>query len=316
MIVKLNDPGEMMDNKEFGLKIRTLREEKGITREDFCGDETELSVRQLARIESGENLPTLGKVAYIAEVLGVSIGNLADAENFELPLRYKELKYQILRSPTYLDEVRLNIREAQFDEVFTDYYEELPEEERLIVDCMQASLDVALSKNFHFGVGILNDYFEQVKRKKHLLENDLIILDLYFVCLVISNFDTSIYDSNTFDELIENLLDQEQYGDIENLFLVNKVLIKSFSGSVQIGKYERLQAIANTCRRIMTNTGDFQKMPILNLMEWKYYLYSQNDSSSAEACFENALKFSQIIADEYLEENLISEWERDKEMHG
>ncbi len=316
MIVKLNDSGEMMDNKEFGLKIRTLREEKGITREDFCGDETELSVRQLARIESGINLPTLGKVAYIAEVLGVTIGNLADAENFELPLRYKELKYQILKSPTYLDEIRLNLREAQFDEVFTDYYEELPEEERLIVDCMQASLDVALSTNFHFGVGILNDYFEQVKRKKHLLENDLIILDLYFVCLVISNFDTSIYDPNIFDELIDNLLEQEQYGDIENQFLVNKVLIKSFSGSVQIGKYERLQEIANTCRRIMTNTGDFQKMPILNLMEWKYYLYSQDDPSSAEACFENALKFAQIIADEYLEKNLKLEWEKDKEVHG
>ena len=132
----------------------------------------------------------------------------------------------------------------------------------------------------------------------------------------ISNFDTSIYDPNIFDELIDNLLEQEQYGDIENQFLVNKVLIKSFSGNVQIGKYERLQEIANTCRRIMTNTGDFQKMPILNLMEWKYYLYSQDDPSSAEACFENALKFAQIIADEYLEENLISEWERDKEMHG
>ena len=300
-----------MDNKEFGLKIRTLREEKGITREDFCGDETELSVRQLARIESGINLPTLGKVAYIAEVLGVTIGNLADTENFELPLRYKELKYQILKSPTYLDEVRLEIRENQFDEIFTDYYEQLPEEERLMVDCMQASLDVTLSKNFHFGVGIINDYFEQIKLKKHLQENDLIILELYFICLIASNFSSDIYDSTSFQYLIDNLLDQEQYGDIENLFLVNKALIKAFGANVYRKDYAKLEEIANTCRRIMTNTGDFQKMPILNLMEWKYYLYSKNDPSSAEACFENALKFAQIIDDVYLEENLKTEWEND-----
>ena len=37
---------------DFGIKVRHLRESKGIVREDFCGDETELSVRQLARIET------------------------------------------------------------------------------------------------------------------------------------------------------------------------------------------------------------------------------------------------------------------------
>ena len=168
-----------------------------------------------------------------------------------------------------------------------------------------------MSKNFHFGVGIINDYFEQIKLKKHLQENDLIILELYFICLIASNFSSDIYDSTSFQYLIDNLLDQEQYGDIENLFLVNKALIKAFGANVYRKDYAKLEEIANTCRRIMTNTGDFQKMPILNLMEWKYYLYSKNDPSSAEACFENALKFAQIIDDVYLEENLKTEWEND-----
>ncbi len=31
--------------KHFGSKVRNLRVTRNITREDFCGDETELSVR-------------------------------------------------------------------------------------------------------------------------------------------------------------------------------------------------------------------------------------------------------------------------------
>lgn len=41
--------------KKFGEKIRLMREEKEISREEFCGDETELSVRQLARIELNQS---------------------------------------------------------------------------------------------------------------------------------------------------------------------------------------------------------------------------------------------------------------------
>lgn len=93
--------------EKFGAKVRTLREEKGISREEFCGDETELSVRQLARIEKGQSVPTLNKVGYIAKVLNVTIGELVDGKNLELPTRYKELKYLLLRTPTYGDEKRL-----------------------------------------------------------------------------------------------------------------------------------------------------------------------------------------------------------------
>ena len=44
---------------EIGKKLRRLREEKGLTREVLCNDESELTVRQLVRIEKGESLPSL-----------------------------------------------------------------------------------------------------------------------------------------------------------------------------------------------------------------------------------------------------------------
>ena len=51
-----------MKNLEIGRRIRTLRTEKGLSREAFCGDEKELTVRQLGRIETGNNLPSLAKL--------------------------------------------------------------------------------------------------------------------------------------------------------------------------------------------------------------------------------------------------------------
>ena len=65
-----------MSNLEIGKRIRTLRTEKGLSKEAFCGDEKELTVRQLGRIETGNNLPSLAKLDYIAEVLGIPMSRL------------------------------------------------------------------------------------------------------------------------------------------------------------------------------------------------------------------------------------------------
>ena len=78
---------------DLGKKIRILREEKSLTRESFCQDETELTVRQLARIECGESLPTLPKLTYISKQLAVPISLLINEDHMELPKRYLELKH-------------------------------------------------------------------------------------------------------------------------------------------------------------------------------------------------------------------------------
>ncbi|VNL43554.1 transcriptional activator [Streptococcus pneumoniae] len=60
----------------IGQKIKEIRIEKGISRPDFCGDEQELTVRQLSRIESGASQPSLPKLDYIARRLGVPVYSL------------------------------------------------------------------------------------------------------------------------------------------------------------------------------------------------------------------------------------------------
>lgn len=77
--------------REFGEKIKRLRLAKKISRSEFCGDESELSIRQLIRIENGESRPTLTKLKYIAERLGVEDYKLMPSY-IELDKEYLELK--------------------------------------------------------------------------------------------------------------------------------------------------------------------------------------------------------------------------------
>ena len=53
----------------IGKKIRELREQRKMTRELLCEDETRLTVRQLARIEAGDSIPSLLTLEFIAQQL-------------------------------------------------------------------------------------------------------------------------------------------------------------------------------------------------------------------------------------------------------
>ncbi|MGT2933934.1 helix-turn-helix domain-containing protein [Streptococcus catagoni] len=297
--------------RDFGEKVKNLRIAKKLTREDICGDEKELSIRQLARIESGQSIPSLAKVMVIAKALEVSVGLLTDSKDFELPRRYKELKYSLLRTPTYTDEFRLSQRDNQLSEIFIDHYESLPEVEQIIVDCLQTSMDVTLSDNTNYGCEIINEYLEQLKIKERYLANDLILIDLYLVCCRTSKFSKEWYDEKLYNSLLDKVLGQIDLLDVEDLFLLNQLLVTFFSISIQLENKIQVKKIVKASKKVTTKIQDFQRMPILNLMEWKYNLYFKKDQLTAEVCYNKALQFALLMGNHHLEENIRREWEND-----
>ncbi|VHC37831.1 Cro/CI family transcriptional regulator [Streptococcus pyogenes] len=297
--------------EHFGGKVKVLRLEKRISREDLCGDESELSVRQLARIELGQSIPSLSKVIFIAKALNVSVGYLTDGADLELPKRYKELKYLILRTPTYMDDGKLQVREEQFDEIFEDYYDKLPEEEKIIIDCLQATLDTLLSENTNFGIDLLQEYFNQIKTKVRFRQNDLILLELYLAYLDIEGMDGQYSDKIFYDSLLDNLSEQFEQFELDELFIVNKIIIDISSLSFKNNRLDNLEKAIEMSQKIMAKIQDWNRMPILKLIEWKYFLIKQKDIIKAEQSFMKACLFAQMTADQYLENKLIQEWEKD-----
>lgn len=132
LIIEVNNSGGSCRLREFGEKIKRLRLAKKISRSEFCGDESELSIRQLIRIENGESRPTLTKLKYIAERLEVEDYKLMPSY-IELDKEYLELKYFLMRTPTYEDETIVQKKESVFAKIFEEYYDRIPEEERFII---------------------------------------------------------------------------------------------------------------------------------------------------------------------------------------
>lgn len=294
-----------------GEKIKELRIKQHISREELCGDESELSVRQLARIESNQSMPTVGKLLFIANKLNISVGTLVDSEKLELPERYKELKYLILRKPMFTDKQRLLEREAYFDEIAISFYDKLPEEEKIIIDCLQSRHDVYAGVSTKYGTEVLSEYFDQVQAKNQFTVNDVIFVELYISCVLISHFDSTIYHKTNHQTITDNLIAASDYFPIKDLFILNNAILNCLNIPLSLGNQAQAQRLLNASKKIMDKTQDYYKLPILKLLEWKYYLQFFNDVTQAEKCYLSALKSAQNTSDTYLEEKISKEWQND-----
>lgn len=297
--------------KRFGKSLRKLRIEKGLTREELCGDESELSIRQLARIESGESIPNLARAVYIARQLQVTIDEITGGESLELPKRYQELKYVILRIPTYADEATLDVREAQFDEIFETYYDNLPEEEQVVIDCLQSKFEVYKTGDINFGVDILQDYIDQIMLRSIYRLNDLVILDLYLTCAVVSKFAYAYFDEHLFETVASRLLTQRENLQLSDKFWLNHVVLNATYVCLRLKKAEYIQSLLNLSQQIMRETQDFQKMPLYYMYRWKCCLWIDKKPDEAVLYYQQAIHFSELIDAKHLTQLLREEWKKD-----
>ena len=296
--------------KKLGIKVRQLREDRGLTREEFCGDESELSVRQLARIEGGNNNPNVVSIKYIANRLGMTVGELVDGQDLSLSADYLELKQKLLRIPTYGDQARLKEREQYFTSIYERFYDQLPEDEQLIIDCLQSKLDVHFSDNDSFGLGILQDYFEQTFKKSTYTVNDFVFFDLYLVCFAYKKNQEPFYEEEQYDLVMAKLLNSNP-PLAEEKFQLNNVLLNNIKLAFGLEKWDIIENIVSKSNQLMTEIHDFQKRPILSLIEWKYQLYAKQDMTLATQSYQNAILFAKLIGDDYLEKQLSQEWQSD-----
>lgn len=297
--------------QDFGRRLKALRKEKGYTREAICGDESELSVRQLSRIESGQSLPTIAKVSFLAKQLHISFSALAGEEIRELPKRYQELKYFLLRTPTYQDEKRIEQAKTYLEEIHRAYFNQLPEEEQLAIKLIQSTLTAHASQRIDFANSLFQDYFQQTLLKEVYTGNDLLVLGLYFITIVMNGPDSEAYSAKLLKKLLKRLLDQIESFLPNHLFLLRDSLLQCAAVVMLIGDYKTLSQIITGLYTISSITQDYQKQALLHMLEWKYCLFFTRDKVTAEEKYHEAILFSQLIHDPILKTKLQEEWTAD-----
>ncbi|VPS46890.1 XRE family transcriptional regulator [Streptococcus pneumoniae] len=284
--------------REIGYKIKTIRRSCGKTQIDICGDESELTIRQLARIENGQALATLPKLLLIADKLGVSLQNIVDVKVIEIPKGFLKLKDELIHSQTYADKGRIERKEAILEEIYENYYENLPEEEQLIVDVTQARFDIYGSSDVTYGLVLVEEYFQQLLKKKYFSVNDLLIIELYFFCCAMG-----LEDKEHFEELAQKVLLCSEYEDKASLVQMEKVLLSLF---IQIHTEDSLIYI-QTFEKIIAKTRHVFYRPHLFLLKAKYALFVDKNILEAESFYEKAISLAELLDDQVLVQRILAE---------
>lgn len=296
---------------ELGEKVRILREEKGLSRPVFCGDESELSVRQLVRIEKGEFRPTIKTLEYIADRLEIpSYVLMPDYK--ELPKRYQELKYFLLHHPDYGDKELQEQKEEYFDEIFECFYDDLPRDEKMIVDCLQAIDEVRATDNEQYGIALLDESFEELWNQREFSFSDLLKIRLYFLCSYLENIkkgQLSISEQQKLQLMFQKVCNNVENSGTDDLFLVRDVLFAGLGSCELLNDLELFKLAVEKLNWISEKTRDFQKQPIVLMVEWKYYL--QTDYDTAKQKYEEAKMMARMFGNEKLIVSLDKEWSKD-----
>ena len=305
--IKLEFEEVIMSNLEIGKRIRTLRTEKGLSREAFCGDEKELTVRQLGRIETGNNLPSLAKLDYIAGVLDIPMSQLIDERLLIAPKEYLKLKTKLIRQSIHGDEEKVHQREAIFEDIQEHFYDKLPEDEQVAVEVLQAIDDVYVSENAEFGEGLIEEYFNQTLLQTEYSGNDLLILYLYFL----SNAISFKRNDDVLKKVRNNIVTIIDCSDNTYMHLLQRVLIAIVLYQLRNEYYEDISVIFSFLREIMMEIQDSNLKPTVDYLEAKYYLYGEKDKEKALQYYEKAISGAEFFNDINFKNRVIEEMEEE-----
>ena len=300
---------------DLGEKVRLLREEKGLSRPVFCEDESELSVRQLVRIEKGEFRPTIKTLEYIANRLDIpSYFLMPDYK--ELPKRYQELKYFLLHHPDYGDKELQEQKEEYFDEIFECFYDDLPRDEKVLVDCLQAIDTVRATSNSLYGESVLENGLQDLLSRDVYKAEDLLRLRLYFACNLMDGLKAGEIKESEYENILyfhEKLSSQIDKIEFDCLDLLRDSLLASLTCIEIMGLFHYFKRAVETLNKIGQKTRDFQKQPIVLMLEWKYYI--QTDYDTAKQKYEEAKMMARMFGNEKLIVSLDNEWAEDLERY-
>lgn len=246
----------------LGSRIRKIRDQRKLTREDVCDDEFDLSVRQLARIEKGESVPSLCTLAYIADKLKVKIEVLLNPSN---TCEYCEMKDKIeLLAVDYSTKQNRKIDEM-LALIYEHYYDELPYDEKMYVDCSATSHEVRQTLDPSIAVLTLEKYHHVLTSTEAYSSGELAYLALYTWIVGLEMREVS-------GEIGYRLLDIHRFietADQLSIELTIRIQLNIAEYLYNKGEYEACGDMIHQANTLANEKKSFQRLPIMYLLRAK-----------------------------------------------
>jgi len=291
---------------EIGKRIREERERQELTREQVCDTEDELTVKQLMRIELGRSLPTIVKLQYISDKLGVSLNYLLGETKLDIPEEYYRSKYKLMKSPVYGDTGRIKKKLKDIEDLYDNYIDVLPEEELLAIDIIERTLKFMIMEEEDPIEEVFEDYFTQVLRKDKYSLNDLLLIKYYGFRCQIGDYDKEIVESFRC-KLINQELQGEELVKVELLGALSTIA----GIYVMHHDYRNMKTIVDKMHTVIDKTLQHAYKPAVLIFEAKYYLYYENDINKARDLYNTATVLAEAFGDQVFIKNLKMEMEKD-----
>ena len=299
-------------NEPIGATIRKRREELGLTREDICGNEESLTIRQLGRIENEQSQPNIATIQYLAQQLGSTVYELMP-DYVTLDPAYQQLKDDLIRTQVHHQEQRLKEKENLLQQIYDHHYEQLPLEEQEIID-------------------ILDTYYLQIKNPDQALGGDLITRRLPIV-LAKENYDLNdllflrfFIERTRYIEKEEFALALPQMVTVAQKLLDDKTNLEPGSQYLQIdlvtllanifggnGVYlDLILPLLQKGEDVADQRRDYYKKLSIYGLRMTYYIYCTDRIDLAEENYRKALMIAEMGQDaDVLVDRIKKEWASD-----
>ena len=291
---------------KIGKRIREERERLGLTREQVCDTEEELTVKQLMRIELGRSLPTIVKLQYISDKLGVSLNYLLGETKLDIPEDYYQAKYKLMKSPVYGDLERIKKKLKDIEELYDNYIDILPEDELFAIDIIERTLNFMIMEEDSLIESVFEDYLAQALKKEAYSLNDLLLISYYaFRC---QDYD---YDKERIEKFRHKLIRQELQGD--ELFNVELIGALSAIAGIYVmhHDYKEMKSVVDKMYVLIDKTLQQAYKPAVLVFEAKYYLFYENNRDKATELYNTATVLAEAFGDQVFIKNLKMEMEND-----
>ena len=291
---------------KIGKRIREERERLGLTREQVCDTEEELTVKQLMRIELGRSLPTIVKLQYISDKLGVSLNYLLGETKLDIPEDYYQAKYKLMKSPVYGDLERIKKKLKDIEELYDNYIDILPEDELFAIDIIERTLNFMIMEEDSLIESVFEDYLAQALKKEAYSLNDLLLISYYaFRC---QDYD---YDKERIEKFRHKLIRQELQGD--ELFNVELIGALSAIAGIYVmhHDYKEMKSVVDKMYVLIDKTLQQAYKPAVLVFEAKYYLFYENNINKATELYHTATVLAEAFGDQVFIKNLKMEMEND-----
>ena len=113
--------------------------------------------------------------------------------------------------------------------------------------------------------------------------------------------------------MFQKVCDRVEKSSAKDLFLVRDVLFAGLGSCELLNNLELFKLAVEKLNWIAEKTRDFQKQPIVLMVEWKYYI--QTDYETAKQKYEEAKMMARMFGNEKLLVSLDKEWAEDLEKY-